>query len=136
MSTRYLGTRNYHPVVILITDGGSDNNAETKAAIEELRNALSGGNATKRDKVWRFAIGVEGYYEPELLDFAMTGTKEDEWGNEQPGVPMVFKVDSVDQLAKVLKTVTVSSLLASVGAGAGAADETGGAEPEVPVNPI
>lgn len=124
MHTKYMGTHNYHPVVILVTDADSNNRTTTQQAIEEMRNALSGGNPAKKDKVWRFAIGVEDYNEAELLDFAMLGTKEDEFGNELPNEPMVFKVDNVADLAKVLKNVTVSSLCTAVAAGdTGTADE-------------
>ena len=129
MHTAYMGTNNYHPVVILITDGQSNDPQETRNAIKELREALSGGNPNKKDKVWRFAIGVEGYNEPELLDFAMIGKKEDEFGNEQEGVPMVFKVDNVADLTKVLKNVTVSSLYSVAQAGTG----DGGTEEEGPI---
>ncbi len=117
MRTKYMGPRNFHPVVILITDGESNSPADTNKATEELREALSGGNPEKKDKVWRFAIGVEDYKESELLDFAMIGTLEDEFGNEQTGVPMIFKVDNVTDLAKVLKNVTVSSLYSAAAGG-------------------
>ncbi len=117
MRTKYIGTRNYHPVVILITDGESNDPNQTRQAIEELREALSGGNPNKKDKVWRFAIGVEDYNESELQDFAMIGTLEDELGTEQNNVPMVFKVDNVANLAKVLKNVTESSLYSVAAAG-------------------
>ena len=110
MRAKYMGTRNYHPVVILVTDGNSNNRTETLNAIEELRNALSGGNPAKKDKVWRFAIGVEDNNEAELLDFAMLGTKEDEFGNELPNDPMVFKVDNVNNLVEVLKNVTMGAI--------------------------
>lgn len=123
LRTKYMGSRNFHPVVILITDGESNVPSDTKAAADELSRALCGNNANKKDKVWRFAIGVEGYNEAELLDFAMTGTMDDEWGNTQEGVPMVFKVDNVTDLAKVLKNVTQSSLLSSATTGTG---ESGG----------
>jgi uncharacterized protein YegL len=117
MRTSYMGTRNYHPVVILITDGDSNDHNATRAAIDELRMALSGGNPKKKDKVWRLAIGVEGYNEAELLDFAMHGTIEDEYGNSQENVPMIFKVENASALAKVLKMVTVSSLVSNTPAG-------------------
>lgn len=130
MRTKYMGTRNYHPVVILVTDGDSNSRPDTQNAIEELRNALSGGNPDKKDKVWRFAIGVEGYNEAELLDFAMLGTKEDDFGTELPNEPMVFKVDNVADLAKVLKNVTESSLHSAAAAG-----DTGTAG-EAPIIPI
>ena len=113
LHTEYLGIRNYHPVVILITDAKSDERTMTQSSIEKLRMALSGGLAEKKDKVWRFAIGVQNYNEPELLEFASLGTKEDEYGNEQNGVPMIFKVDDLGSLSKVLKNVTVSSLLSN-----------------------
>jgi uncharacterized protein YegL len=110
MRTKYLGTRSFHPVVILITDGESNNRADTQNAIEELRNALSGGTPAKKDKVWRFAIGVEDYNEAELVDFAMKGTLADEFGNELPNEPMIFKVDNVTNLVNVLKNTTVGAI--------------------------
>lgn len=103
MHTKYLGTRTHPPVVILVTDGNSDNRIDTQKAIEELRNALSGGDPTKKDKIWRFAIGVEGYNEAELLDFAMLGTKEDNWGNELSNEPMIFATDNSTGIAKLIR---------------------------------
>lgn len=130
MHTRYMGTRNYHPVVIMVSDADDNDHSDTKNAIEELRNAMSGGDPNKKDKVWRFAIGVEDFLEDQLLDFAMQGTKEDDFGNEQHNEPMLFKVDNVADLAKALKYVTESSLIASVAAG-----DTGTAG-EAPIIPI
>lgn len=107
MHTKYLGPRSGHPVVILVSDGNSDNRTDTQNAIEELRNAMSGGNLNKRDKVWRFAIGVEGFNEAELRDFTMTGCMEDEFGNELPNRPMIFRTDNATDITKIVKCLMV-----------------------------
>lgn len=103
MHTKYIGAYSHPSVVILVSDGNSDNRTDTQNAIEELRNAMSGGNPNKRDKVWRFAIGVEGFNEAELQDFAMTGWMEDEFGNELPNKPMIFRTDNATDIAKIVK---------------------------------
>ncbi len=113
MRVKYLGARNYHPVVILVTDGEANDPTETKQAIEELRQALSGGKPEKMDKVWRIAVGVEDYNESELVNFAMTGTVKDEFGNEYISVPMVFSVEDVAALSQVLKEVSVGCVRSS-----------------------
>ena len=114
MRTAYMGTNNYHPVVILITDGESNDPQETRKAIEELREALSGGNPNKKDKVWRFAIGVEGYNERELVDFAMTGNLEDEFGNTIENVPMVLRIENATALVRAVRSVTMGAVRSSV----------------------
>lgn len=121
MHTYILGTRAYHPVVILITDGESNEPERTIRKSEELAMALSGGNPEKRDKVWRFAIGVKDYNEDELVAFATRGKIRDEWGNEKEDEPFVFKIDDVNRIAEVLKAVTKSSLLSNTGADDGGA---------------
>jgi len=121
LTVQRMGKKNYHPIVILVTDGDSNDRSATQAAIERLRNAMTAhGNL---DKVWRVAIGVEDYNEAELLDFAMRGTVENDFGDEQHNVPMVFKVDNAQKLAKVLKNVTVSTLSSSIGAGTAGGDK-------------
>ena len=104
MHTKYLGPSNYHPIVILISDGRSDSRPDTQQAIEKLRDALSGGKPNKRDKVWRFAIGVEGYDEAELRDFASTGNREDVWDHLEYDDPMVFDANDVEGFLRFFST--------------------------------
>lgn len=116
LKTQYLGTRNYHPVVVLVTDGRSDDPEKTQKSIDKLKVAMAG--STGKEKIIRIAIGVQDYYEPELKAFASTGTVD---GVE--GTPLVFKVDNVEQLSQCLKGIAVSSLYSAVnGAGDGEGD--------------
>lgn len=55
-------------------------------------------------------ISVEDYNEAEFLDFAMVGMMEDEFGNELTNEPMVFKLDNVSNLVKVLKNTTMGAI--------------------------
>ena len=52
LSRRLLGHYAYRPIIVLVTDGYSDDRSETLAAIEELN---------KRQKTIRIAVGVSGY---------------------------------------------------------------------------
>ena len=100
-------------MVILITDGDSNNFAETQNATELLKKALAGD--TGKEKVMRVAVGVEKYNETELLSFASLGTIEDGTGEPRTNVPLVFKVDSIGDLANILKSIAVSSLYSAMG---------------------
>ena len=114
MRSRYLGIDSYCPVVILITDGMSNDPQDTRNAIEELREALSGGDPNKKDKVWRFAIGVENYDEQELINFATIGDTEDEFGNLTEDIPMVFSVEEITKCVQTVRAVTIGSVLSSL----------------------
>lgn len=107
------GMHYFHPIVILVTDGESNDPSETHAAIEELKAALNRSCSASKDTVWRLAIGVEDYNESELLDFAMTGTLEDDFGYKQENAPMVFPVDDMTDFMKFMKAVAVSSARSS-----------------------
>ncbi len=116
----YLGARALHPVVILITDGGSNEPDKTLAAIEELKKKLAGN--TGKEKVTRIAIGVEDYYEPELNAFASVGKIVHADGVENENVPLVFKIDKAEDLKKYINCVAASSMYSSI---TGAADTEG-----------
>ena len=107
LHTRYLGTRNYRPVVVLVTDGSSDSLPDMKRSVEKLKNALNGGSG--KEKVIRIAVGVQDYDEKELAVFASTGTV-----NGKRNVPLVFKVDEIDNLSGCLTDIAVSSLYATL----------------------
>lgn len=113
LHTSFLGTRNYLPVVILLTDGESNNFAETQNATELLKKALAGN--TGKEKVMRVAVGVQDYKESELVAFASLGTIDDGTGEPRTNVPLVFKVDNIGDLANILKSVAVSSLYSAMG---------------------
>jgi hypothetical protein len=113
LHTTYLGTRNYLPVVILLTDGDSNNFAETQKATDLLKKALAG--TTGKEKVMRVAVGVQDYNETELLSFASLGTIDDGVGEPRTNVPLVFKVDNIGDLANILKSIAVSSLYSAMG---------------------
>ena len=133
MHTSNLGTRNLKPVVILITDGGSNDPTETERAVDELRASLSGSNSeVKKDKIIRIAIGVQDAVRSELEYFASIGNIVDEMGNTQENVPLVFDVDRIDLLSQLLEAVTVSSIVSA--SNAGAADGDGESEPPIIVH--
>ena len=115
MHTCYLGTRNYHPYVILITDGESNNVEETNKAIDKLKAALRSSSKPDKNKVERIAIGVVEANRTELESFASRGTIVHEDQTVEENVPLVFNVDDVSQLSGVLKSVAVSSLVSAMG---------------------
>ena len=119
MSRKFLGTRNYKPVVILITDGESNSPADTVAAVSELKTSLKSTKDPNADKIIRIAIGVKGANQTELENFASIGNIIEEDGNTRENVPLVFPVDNISLLKSLLKEVTVSSIASSLGAGTG-----------------
>ena len=118
MHREFLGERNYRPVVILITDGVSDDTQRTLAAIENLKSSLKSSKNPNADKITRIAIGVSGANQHELTSFASVGNIEVD-GDTQQNVPFVFNVDDISLLKSLIKSVTVSSIASSIGAGAG-----------------
>lgn len=117
MHRKYLGERNYRPVVILITDGESNDYQETIAASERLKNSLKSSSNPNKDKVTRIALGVTGANRAELEAFASRGTIEWPDGRIEENVPLVFDVADVDMLKGLLKGVTMSSIASSIGGG-------------------
>jgi uncharacterized protein YegL len=107
LRTQYTGLRNKKPIVILITDGDSNDRREMERATDKLKVAMSGGSG--KEKIVRIAIGVKDYNEGELNYFASKGTVKDDTG-EHENVPFVFGVDDAEKIAEVIKNVTVSSL--------------------------
>ena len=116
MHREFLGERNYRPVVILITDGLSNDPVETRNAIARLKSSLKSSTNPSKDKITRIAIGVTGANQTELTDFASVGDIESEDGLKE-NVPFVFNVDDISLLKSLLKGVTVSSIMSSIGAG-------------------
>lgn len=108
----YLGHRALHPVVILVTDGESNEPQKTLEAISELKKKLAGGK--DKEKVTRIAIGVEEYSEPELNAFASMGHIIHTDGTESNDVPLVFKVDDAEELSRYINCAAVSSMYSSI----------------------
>lgn len=115
MHTKYLGTSNYHPIVILVTDGGSDDRSETIAAINKLKSSLRSASDPAKEKIQRIALGVIQANQAELEDFASIGDIEHSDGTREEDVPLVFNVDNVAELSGLLKSITVSSIVSSLG---------------------
>ena len=113
--TKYFGYRNKKPIIILVTDGESNDPKETKKAVDKLKVAMSGN--TGKEKIVRIAVGVEDYNPDELDYFASKGTIVDDNGTRE-NVPLVFGVSSASAIATVIKNVAVSSLYSVGGAGA------------------
>lgn len=116
MHREFLGERNYRPVVILITDGASNDPQATKEAVEKLKASLKSSKDPNKDKIIRIAIGVTGANQEELVNFASVGNIERD-GVVEENVPLVFSVDDVSMLKSLLKGITVSSIASSVGGG-------------------
>lgn len=114
MHTKYLGTRNFHPIVILITDGDSNSPAETRAATKKLKTALKSDKNPEKEKVQCIAVGVIDANHDELVDFASIGNIEHADGSIEEDVPMVFHVDNVYELANLLKGIAVSSIFSTI----------------------
>ena len=117
MHRKYLGERNFRPVVILITDGQSNDPEETVKAVEKLKSSLKSSSDPTKDKIIRIAIGVKDANPTELNNFASIGNIERPDGTVDENVPLVFNVDDVALLKGLLKGVTVSSIASSVGGG-------------------
>lgn len=119
MHREFLGERNYRPVVILITDGDSNDPKKTVEAIAKLKASLKSSTDPNKDKITRIAIGVVNANQTELTSFASVGNIEREDGTIDENVPFVFNVDDVGLLKGLLKGVTVSSIVSSIGGGVG-----------------
>lgn len=108
LSRRHLGHHTYPPIIILITDGYSNDASATSAAIKKL---------TDRQKSIRIAVGVNGYNPTELEAFASMGTVNlnDGLGNVTDSTVqrLIFPVDQADKLAQVISDAAVSSLISS-----------------------
>ena len=123
LSRRHLGHRAYPPIIILITDGASNNPDDTKKAILEL---------ISRQKSMRIAIGVEGYKPDELEAFASEAvvSYEDNLGNVtgEQKQKLIFTVDKDIDFGTLLRQLAVSSLISSKLQGQGdMAGDTGSA---------
>lgn len=107
-----LGYRTYKPIVVLISDGHSDDRQKTRKAIEELVDT---------QLMFRIAIGVDGYNAEELQDFVSTGIVKtvDTWQNEisRSEQGLIFPVQNATQLAPVITNVSICTLLSSIHAG-------------------
>lgn len=114
LRTEYIGSKNKKPVVILITDGESNDRAATQRASDLLKKAMSGN--TGKEKIIRVAVGVQDYNEEELNYFATVGNIKC-GATVQENVPFVFGVDSSDKIASVIQNVTVSSLYSATKSG-------------------
>lgn len=117
MHRKYLGERNFRPVVILITDGLSNDPQRTVEAVARLKSSLKSSTDPTKDKIIRIAIGVTGANQDELNNFASIGNIERPDGTVDENVPLVFNVDDVALLKGLLRGVTVSSIASSVGGG-------------------
>ena len=107
LSRRLLGRRTFRPIVILLTDGYSNDRKATMAAIEELNG---------RKRTTRIAIGVGQYDTVELDAFASTGNvvTRDPLNAEAGSITrqnLVFSVTEASQIASVLTAASLSSLV-------------------------
>ena len=109
LSKTYLGDHALRPVVILMTDGICTCSMEDyTAVIDEMKRKLSGN--TGKEKVTRIAIGVGDDYDKEQLElFASQGII-----GEERDLPLIFDVKNVDQLAKTINWVAISSMHSSI----------------------
>lgn len=119
MHTEYLGTRTYHPIVILITDGESNDFNKTLQAIDQLKGSLKSSSDPTKEKIQRIAVGVVQANQKELEAFASKGNIEHADGTMEENVPLVFNVDNVSELTCLLKDIALSSVVSSVTNGTG-----------------
>ena len=106
MHRKFLGEINYRPVVILVTDGQSNDPVATCNAIARLKSSFN----SSKDVIIRIAIGVGNAHDPsKLTAFASVGHIESGDGLKE-NVPLVFNVDDINSLENFLKCVTVSSI--------------------------
>ena len=124
MHREFLGERNFRPVVILITDGGSSEPEKTARAIQDLKNSLKSRSDPSKDKIIRIAIGVSGANQEELRMFASLGNIERPDGTMEENVPLVFNVDDIALLKSIVKGLTQSSITSSITTGTGEGDDT------------
>lgn len=104
---QYLGAHALRPVVILVTDGiCTESHSEYLDAIEEMKKRLSGNSG--KEKVTRIAIGVGDFNRDELVEFASEGLISDE------KQPLVFAVDNISDLSKVINWAAVTSMISSI----------------------
>lgn len=109
LSRRLLGPHAYRPIIVLITDGFSDDHAETQQAIRELRE-----HARYTVNV---AIGVQDYTPDELEAFAsdIPVKHEDDLGNftDSNKQKLIFSMDNADALERCLPRL-VAELMSSI----------------------
>lgn len=118
MHNTNVGYRNFPPVVILITDGKSDNPQETKAQAQKLKASLKSKQNPDKDMVLVISIGVEDADENELNDVATVGTINEYNSTtgqitSRENVPFAFSIGDVYDLENVLKALSVGSLFSS-----------------------
>ena len=123
MNRKYLGNQGFKPIVILITDGESDDPADTAAAVSELKASWSRPRNPVEDRIIRIAVGVSGANPKELKTFASIGDiiENDDIRREQ--VPLVFEAKNISLLGDLMKSLTVSSTVTSLNAGTGTLDD-------------
>lgn len=112
MHQKILGVNSYQPVVILFTDGGSNDPQATIEAAERLKKSLHDSKGNPR--VLCISVGVCEADMSELEAFASIGTIKHIDGTIEENVPLVFKTDNIDELTSILKSITLGSLLSSI----------------------
>lgn len=102
-----IGTGSYRPIIILITDGESNDTNEMKKSTDKLKYVLSRG--VDAESTVRVAIGVKDFNEDELLYFASKGAVGcvDE---RKYNVPLVFTVNEISQLSLTIQNATKSGI--------------------------
>lgn len=121
LHTKYLvanetNMRVLRPVVILITDGycNPGDHADYLAAIDEMKHRLT--KDPNKDKITRIAIGVEDFNRKELEEFASLAKAKDVGSREQLK-PLIFEVDSTDELGSVIEWLVPTSIVNTINAG-------------------
>ncbi len=121
LSPRHLGAPFYRPVIILLTDGYSNDIAATAAAIDRL--------ITRCPKSLRIAVGVNDYDCRELEAFAspaiviLTNEMGDEVASREQ--KLIFPLNHVDQLVDALRTIATSASGTSIRMGKGDDNDPG-----------
>ncbi len=103
----------YHPpVIILVTDGLSNDPNHTLEELEKLKHSVP---LKYEDRIMRIAIGIGGANLDELKQFASVGEIKHGDGTISEKTPLaIYLQDEEDLLAKTLQSVIQSALLSSI----------------------
>ena len=116
MNTNILGTTNYQPVVILITDGQSNDRNATLQEAAALKQSLR--NNAGAERIMCISIGVKGADRTELEAFATKGTIKYASGEIKENTPFVFEISDIETLRNLILSVTKSSIVSSASSNA------------------
>lgn len=102
------GLRSRKPIIILVTDGESNDKKATKEGIDKLKVVL--GGKLGKDKTVRYGIGIGDFSKEEVAYFATKSNMIMVNDKENLDVPCVFDVQDDSKIAETIKNVTKISI--------------------------